>query len=84
MNLQDHVIKRSYGRKLLVVFNHPVTFAGHSYCGSGDITYIICRVSLQDHAIKVLSDFMEGSSSLYVTTLLGLVVIGIVVVEIFF
>ena len=39
---------------------------------------------LHDHVIKGSSDFVEGSSSLNVTTLPGLAVIRIVVVEIMF
>ena len=35
-----------------------------------------------DHMIKGSCDFMEGSFSLYVTTLSGVVAIGIMVVEI--
>ena len=49
--------------------------------GSVDITHLICHTTLQDHVSKS-SDFMEGSSSLNVTTLPGLVAIGIAVAEI--
>ena len=35
--------------------------------------YLICHVTLQDHVIKGSTDFMEGSSSLNVTSLPGLV-----------
>ena len=38
----------------------------------------------ENHAIKGSGDFMEGSFSLYLTTLLGLVAIGIVVVDMCF
>ena len=37
---------------------------------------------MKDHVIKVSSDFIEGSSSLNVTILPGLVAIGILVAEI--
>ena len=43
---------------------------------------MICHVILQDHVIKGSCDFIEGSSSLYVTALLSLVPVVIVVVEI--
>ena len=43
--------------------------------------HLICYATLQDHMVKGSSEFMEGSSSLYVTTLSCLVAIGIVVVE---
>ena len=55
----------------------------HSYCGTENITYLICHVILQDHMIKRFSDFMEGSSSLNVKTLPGLMAIDIVLAEIF-
>ena len=47
-----------------------------------DMIYLICQVSLEDHAIKGSSDIMEGSSTLYVTTLPGWVARGIAEVEI--
>ena len=56
-------------------------FGSHSDCGSRDITYLICQLTLEDHNIKGSSDFIEGSFSLNVTTLPGLVALGIVVVE---
>ena len=39
---------------------------------------------MEDYVIKESCDFMEGSSSLYVTTLPDIVAIDIVVVEICF
>ena len=53
----------------LIVCNHPANFGGCGHCGSGDITYLICYVTLQDHEIKRSCDCLEISSSLYVTTL---------------
>ena len=44
--------------------------------------YLICHVALKDHPIKGSYDFMEESSSLYVTTLLSLMAIGLKVVKI--
>ena len=32
-------------------------FDGHNDCGKGDITYLICHVTLQDHVIKGLYDY---------------------------
>ena len=48
------------------------------------LKYLICHVILQDPMIKGSCDFMEGISSLYVTTLPSLVVRCRVVVEITF
>ena len=42
----------------------------------------VSHVTLQDHVIKVLNDFMVRSLSRYVTMLSGLVAIGTVAVEI--
>ena len=39
-------------------------------------------MTLQNHLIEGSSSFMSGSSSLYITTLTRLLVVGIVVVEI--
>ena len=60
--------------------HHITKLNGHRPCISRDITYLICHVNLQDHMIKGSCDFIEGSSSLYVTTLPGLVGTSIVVV----
>ena len=60
------------------VAHHLSKLNDHRSCGSRDITYLICHVTLQDHFIK------RSCSSLYVTTLLGLVTIGIAVVKICF
>ena len=63
-----------------IVTHHLAKFNGHRPCGSGDIAYLIYHVTLKDHLIKGFCDFMEGSSSLYILTLLRLVAIDIVVV----
>ena len=49
-----------------------------------DVMYLICLVVAQEQVIKEFYDFMRGSSLLSVTTLTGLVAIGIMVVEIYF
>ena len=59
----------TFCKDALIVCNHPANFGGCGHCGSGDITYLICYVTLQDHEIKRSCDFLEISSSLYVTTL---------------
>ena len=67
--------------KALIVTDHIAKFHGHGACSNWDIKYLICHVALQDYVIKGSSDFMEGSSSLYVTTLTCLVVRATVVVK---
>ena len=73
-----------YRRKLFIVQNQHAKFGSHSHYVNGDIAYLLCHVNLQDHMIKGSSDFMEGGSSLYVTTLLDLVAIRNQAVEICF
>ena len=55
-------------------------FGGHS---ENDIKHFICHVILQNHVIEGSCNFMNGSSSMYVTILPSLLAIGIVVLEIF-
>ena len=71
--------------KLFIVKNHKffLKFGSHSYCGSQDITYLICHATLQVYVVKGFAVFMESNSSLSVTTLPDLVTLDIVVVEIF-
>ena len=57
-------------------------FGGHRHSGSGDIMVFVCHVTLEDHMIKVLNDFMVGSPSRYVTILPSLVAIDRVILEI--
>lgn len=70
--------------KALIVTDHIAKFHGHGACSNWDIKYLICHVALQDYVIKGSSDFMEGSSSLHITTLSHLVAIDILVMEICF
>ena len=59
-------------------------FGGHWSSASGDIKYLTCHVSLQNHVIEGSSNFLSGSFSWYITTALSsLVLIGIAVVEMF-
>ena len=62
--------------------NKPDKSDDCNHDGSGAKTYLICFVTLQDHVIQGFCDYIEGKSSLYVTTLPSLVAIGIVVLEI--
>ena len=48
---------------------------------SGDLTYLSCQVTSQDHAIEVPFDIMSRSFSLYVTTLPSLLAKGFVIVK---
>ena len=61
--------------------HHLAKFDGHRLCCSRDITGLILHVTLQDHVINGLYEFMEGSFSLYISTLPNLVATGIVLVD---
>ena len=37
---------------------HPAKFSGHRHCGIDDRIVLVCHEILQDHAIKVLGNFM--------------------------
>ena len=51
------------GYKLIEVSYHPAKFGGHRHSGSRDIMIFVCHVTLQDHAVKTLYDFMVRSPS---------------------
>ena len=66
--------------------NHLATFVGHWSSAKGDMKYLIYHVTSQNHVIEGSTNFMSCSSSWYVivTTLFSLVVIGIVVIVVYF
>ena len=45
---RNQIATQLYGRKLLIVCNHPARFSSHRYCRSGDKTFIIYHVTLHD------------------------------------
>ena len=47
------------GWKLLILHNQPAKFGGHKFCGSEDISYLICHMSSQNYLIKGPHDFMD-------------------------
>ena len=67
-----------------MVSHHLTKFGGHCSSVNGYVTYSVWQVTSQDHVIEGSCGFMGGSSSLYVTSLPGFVVIDIVVAEICF
>ena len=50
---------------------------GYWSCSIGDIKYLICHVTSQNHVIEGSFNFMSGNSSMYITSLSSLVVIDI-------
>ena len=64
------------------VSHRPVRFGGHWHCGGGEIIVLVCHVIFQDQEIKAFCDFMDESSSCYVTNLPSFLTISIVVEEI--
>ena len=67
---------------LLIISEHLATFNGKRPCGSRDIRYLICHMTLQNHMIKGCCDFMKGRSLLYVTALPSVVAVVFVGVDI--
>ena len=63
------------GLNFLIVSHHFAKFSCDRSCGSSDTAFKIVYVTLQDHMIQGSSDFMEGNSSLYITTLAKLIAI---------
>ena len=51
------------GEEVLIVCNPSAKFGGRSHCGSGDLTYLIYHLTLQDYGFKGLCDFMGRSFS---------------------
>ena len=80
----DHVFRRfcNCGWKLLIVSYHLAKLVDHRPGCSRDITDLIFHVTLQDHVIKELCEFMEGSSSLHIPTLPSLAATRIMIVDI--
>ena len=56
--------------------HHLAKFGDHRHCCSRDIADLMFHVTLQDHVIKLLCDFIERNTSLYITSLPNLVAIG--------
>ena len=69
---RDHVFK-----ELRVESPDSKSLPYHWSSASGDMTNLICYVTSQDHVIEGSCDFMSGSSSLHVTILPSLMVMGI-------
>ena len=61
---------------------HLAMLGDHWSSASGNIKYLIFRVTFQNHLIEVSCKFMNKTSLLYVTTMPSLVAIDIVVIEI--
>ena len=55
---------------------HTAKFGGYSYSGTGEIMTVVGHVTLQDHVIKPLNDFMARSPSKYFTNPPSLVAVG--------
>ena len=77
---RDQRVMWLYGRKLLIVCNHPARFGGHIYCGGGGKMFLLYHVTSRDHVFKGLCDLMDWSFFKLVTTLPSLVAINLVVV----
>ena len=78
MIFQNHTIKGS--GDFIGTSQSKQTIIRHS--GSGDIMVFVYYVTLQNHVIKLLNDFMVRSPSRYVTILPSLAAMGPVMVDI--
>ena len=59
VTLQTDAIKDSFKIMEPIKVNyHPSMFGGHNYSGNGDIMVFVCHLTLQDHMIKALYNFM--------------------------
>ena len=70
------------GWKPIKVSYKSAKFGVRKLYGSGDMSYLIFDMTLQDHVIKGLFGLKSGSSSFRVTTLSSLLAKAIVAVEI--
>ena len=61
---------------------HSAKFSGHKHSGSGDIMVFVCYMTLHDHVIKALFDFIAWISPQDKSPLPRLVAIDSVIVEI--
>ena len=52
-----------------MVNHHFAIFGGHWSSANGDVKYLICHVTSQNHVIGGSSNFMSWTSSWYVTIL---------------
>ena len=52
-----------------MVTHHFAMFGGHWSSANGDVKYLICHVTSQNHVIGGSSNFMSWTSSWYVTIL---------------
>ena len=71
-----------YAWNSLIATHFLATFNHHKTCGSRNTTNVFYQVILQDRMTKGSCYFMEGSSTLYITTLQCLVAVVIVVVDV--
>ena len=70
---QDLVIKGSFdfkGGSVFAVNHHPNKFRDNRYCDESDLMFLICHMISHNLLPKYSCDFMIGSPSPYVITLM--------------
>ena len=85
VTFREHMFKGLFGFiewKPVTLSHHLAMFVDRWSSGSEYTKYLTCHMTLQNHVIEGSSNFMSGSSSLYITTLPSLLAIGIIVVDI--
>ena len=65
-----------------IIIHHFPKFSDHKLCGSSDIAAKIVYLTLLDHVNKGSGGFMEGNSTLCISTLQKLIAIDIVLIDI--
>ena len=69
---------------LLLIISYPsVKFDSHGSCENEFITFFVCCMTLCDHVINMLCDFVDNRPALEPTTLSSLVAIGLAEVVIY-
>lgn len=82
-----HVIKRSsdfMGRRASVDVTILISLVIIGFVNGGDVMFIVCHVTSQDHMIEVSCSNLSKNSSFLFLILSNLVVIGIAVMTICF
>ena len=49
--------------KPVMVSHHFAKINGHRHCDSEDLMVLVCHMIMQNHVIKMLCEFIGGSSS---------------------
>ena len=71
-----------YRQKPIKRSHNPAKISGHRKFGSRGVMFFVCHMTLQDHMIKALYEFMVRNPPKYFTILTSLIAIVTVILEI--